>query len=185
MTEAEKSPGHADWCHKSHQGPLQRGRTQQSACAASHHGHGLLRHLHPQPPAHSPTTCCRAQCCPHTHFTCLLTVRVKWHLLHRQLSASVSIIAEVNFPKSSSSKQLPQPPVHWCLQGCRKEERVERRAQQGDFSIRVRLTLQNAHRACSDLTREGSELPSPRGTTTKLFHLYESYWCVHVLYALL
>lgn len=98
--------------------------------------------LLPPPPSssHNPATCYKTQCCPHTHLTRLLTVRIKWHLLHRQLTASVSIIAEINFPKSSSSKQLPQPPVHRCLQGYSREERTEKRAQQGDFSIRVHLS---------------------------------------------
>lgn len=97
--------------------------------------------LHPQPPAHNSPMCCRTQFCPPTHFACLLTVGVKRHLLHWQLPASVSIVAEINLPKSSSSKQLPQPPVHRCLQGYTREERIEQNAGQGDFSIRVHMIL--------------------------------------------
>ena len=100
----------------------------------------------PLPSASSPQprNVLRKQCCPHTHFTRLLTVRVERHLLHRQLPARVSIVAEINFPKSSSAKQLPQPPVHRCLQGYKREERAEGKVHQGDLSIRVHLTLQSA-----------------------------------------
>lgn len=133
---------------------------------AFHQGDGPLCQLYPQPPAHNCPTCCRTQSCPRTHFTCLLTVRVERHLLHWQLPASVSIVAEINFPKSSSSKQLPQPPVHRCLQSYRREERVERRAQQEGFSIRVHLSLQNADQAHNELTRAAVSHSLPRGTIT-------------------
>lgn len=127
----------------SHSGLLQRGKTTPCLHTLAFQGHG---HLYPQPTVPQGAS---GQPCPCTHFTCLLAVRVERHLLHRQLPPSVSIVAEINFPKSSSSQQLPQPPVHRCLQSYRREQRVERRAQQGDFSIRVHLTLQSAGQSVS------------------------------------
>lgn len=48
----------------------------------------------------------------HAYFAGLLTLGVKGHLLGRQLSSRVDVVAEVDLAEGSSTEQLPLTPVH-------------------------------------------------------------------------
>ncbi len=55
---------------------------------------------------------CRHQSPLHTYLTGILTLRFKGHLLGRQLTSRVNIVAEVDLAERSPTEQFPPTPVY-------------------------------------------------------------------------
>lgn len=58
----------------------------------------------------------------HVYLAGVLTNRIKWHLLGSQLTARVSIIAEVDLSKRPAPQQFPLSPVDWRPRCCRNRK---------------------------------------------------------------